>query len=117
MVLVRIVALLVGSLLCTVALAQTKPPSSDLKETIVTRGVSVGFGLKLDIYAPFVTKKRGLFKPGRKVPVLIYVHGGGWIKGSREKVYNLPQFATSRNWMLVSLDYRPGAKKPILTVR
>ncbi|MCP4932645.1 MAG: alpha/beta hydrolase fold domain-containing protein, partial [bacterium] len=41
------------------------------------------------------------------------VHGGGWIKGTREKVYSLPAFATKRNWMLVSVDYRPVPKTDI----
>ncbi len=114
MFLIRLFALLL--LLTNTAppvFAQFKPPAPELNkspalnESIVTRAVPVGRGLKVDIYAPMVTKKQGLFRPGKKVPVLIYVHGGGWIKGSREKVYNLPLFANSRNWMLVSVDYRP----------
>lgn len=74
---------------------------------IVTKGVPVGGGLKVDIHAPSTVKSRGFFKPGRKAPVLLYVHGGGWIKGTREKIYNLDSFATQRGWMLVSVDYRP----------
>jgi len=73
----------------------------------VTRGVPIGGGLKVDIHAPITVKPRGFFKPGKKAPVIIYVHGGGWIKGTREKIYNLDQFATQRGWMLVSIDYRP----------
>lgn len=75
---------------------------------VVTKGVSIGSGLKVDIYAPDSTRRRGLFGLGRRrVPVLVYAHGGGWIRGSRAKVYRLPKFATSRGWMLVSVDYRP----------
>lgn len=85
----------------------------DPEPTFLTRTVPIGSGLKVDIHAPLITKNRGLFKRGKKVPVLLYVHGGGWIKGSREKVYNLPQFATKRNWMLVSIDYRPVPKTNI----
>ncbi len=81
--------------------------------SIIKNTVPIGRGLKIDIHAPLVTKRRGLFKPGRKVPVLLYVHGGGWIKGTREKVYSLPAFATKRNWMLVSVDYRPVPKTNI----
>ena len=76
-------------------------------QAIVTKGVPIGGGLKVDIHAPQKTKSRGLFLPGRKVPVLLYVHGGGWIKGTREKIYQLDDFATERGWMLVSTDYRP----------
>ena len=85
----------------------TKAVAKPAPKWITTRGVSVGRGLKLDIHAPLITKRQGIFRPGKKVPILLYVHGGGWIKGSREKVYRLPSFATSRKWMLVSVDYRP----------
>ena len=82
--------------------AQTAQPTR-----IVTKGVPVGGGLKVDIHAPASTKSRGLFRPGKKAPVLLYVHGGGWIKGTRGKIYNLDKYATQRGYMLVSVDYRP----------
>lgn len=81
--------------------------SSAYAQAIVKRAVPIGGGLKVDIHAPQKTRSRGLFLPGKKVPVILYVHGGGWIRGSREKIYRLDQFATSRGWMLVSTDYRP----------
>ena len=88
--------------------AQVLNKSTSLKPTrIVTKGVSVGGGLKIDIHAPITVKSRGFFKPGKKAPILLYVHGGGWIKGSREKIYNLDTFATKRGYMLVSVQYRP----------
>ncbi|MCF6321962.1 MAG: alpha/beta hydrolase [Rhizobiaceae bacterium] len=90
--------------------SQTNAPAaikSKAQESIISRAVPIGRGLEIDIYAPYVTKARGLFRPGKKVPVLLYVHGGGWIKGTRAKVYNLPAFANNRNWMLVSIEYRP----------
>ena len=62
---------------------------------------------RFDIHAPITVKSRGFFRPGKKAPVLLYVHGGGWIKGTRAKIYNLDTFATQRGWMLVSIDYRP----------
>jgi len=92
------------------ALGQVNAPASIISkatESVISKAVPIGRGLEVDIYAPYVTKARGLFKAGRKVPVLLYVHGGGWIKGSREKVYNLPAFANNRNWMLVAIEYRP----------
>ena len=51
-----------------------------------------------------------LFQPKKKVqlkPVILYVHGGGWIRGTRDKVYNLPAYAAARDYILVSTDYRP----------
>ncbi len=73
----------------------------------LTEGVSIGGGLKVNIYTP-EGKGRGFFAIFRKkAPVIVYVHGGGWIKGTRAKVYRLPQFASERGYMLVSVDYRP----------
>ena len=117
----RITKFVTGFLLIIVAIAgnnfasaQTAQPNPNarqnqvkLNEPIVSRAIPIGGGLKIDVHAPSITKSRGFFKPGRKVPILLYVHGGGWIKGTREKVYNLPKFTTKRNWMLVSVDYRP----------
>ncbi len=73
----------------------------------VIRGVSIGGGLKADIYTPSKGPRRLFSFARRKAPVIIYVHGGGWIRGTRAKVYRLPKFATDRGYMLVSIDYRP----------
>ncbi|MFZ1815756.1 MAG: alpha/beta hydrolase [Rhizobiaceae bacterium] len=71
--------------------------------------VQVGAGLRADVYTPPAPAKAGLFALSRpaKAPVLLYVHGGGWIKGERGKVYNLPAYAASRGYVLISVDYRP----------
>lgn len=76
-------------------------------------GVSIGAGLKVNIYAP-EKAKRGLFSFARKkAPVIVYVHGGGWVKGTRAKVYRLPEFANQRGYMVVSVDYRPVPRTTI----
>ena len=76
-------------------------------------GVRIGAGLKADIYTPD-TKHRRLFSfVRRKRPVIVYVHGGGWIKGTRAKVYRLPKFAAERKYILVSVDYRPVPRTTI----
>ena len=69
--------------------------------------IPVGGGQYIDVYVPDAAKPKGLFQIRRKAPVLLYVHGGGWIKGNRRKVYNLPSYANSRGYMLVSVSYRP----------
>lgn len=69
--------------------------------------IPIGRGLKVDVYVPNAAKPQGIFRVKKKVPVLLYVHGGGWIKGTRRKVYNLPAYANARGYMLVSVDYRP----------
>ncbi len=80
----------------------------------VVEGVSIGGGLKVNIYRPDAVKNRGFLGLGRRrVPVIVYVHGGGWIRGTRAKVYRLPKFANDRGWMVVSVDYRPVPKTTI----
>ena len=73
----------------------------------LSEGVTYYRGLKLDIHAPENAGKRFLFvRTGKLAPVVVYVHGGGWVKGSRKKVYRLPEWLTSRGYLLVAIDYR-----------
>jgi acetyl esterase/lipase len=55
--------------------------------------------LRLDVHRP-----RGATKPG---PTLVYVHGGGWVIGHRER-QGLPlmKHLAARGWTCVSVDYR-----------
>ena len=76
----------------------------------LSEGVSVGSGLKVDIYSP--DRRGGLFDR-RGAPVVLYVHGGGWIKGSRKKVYSQPKWLTDRGYVFVSVDYRPVPRTDI----
>lgn len=73
----------------------------------LTEGVTYSRGLKLDIHAPDDAGRRFLFvRTGKLAPVVLYVHGGGWVKGSRKKVYGHPEWLTSRGYVLVAIDYR-----------
>ena len=105
----RFIHVIVGMLIASALLVVTSyaQTPSITPSIIANKGVSVGAGLRIDIHAPASVKRQGLFRPGKKAPVVIYVHGGGWIKGSREKIYNLDTFTTQRGWMLVSVQYRP----------
>lgn len=57
--------------------------------------------LSLDIYAPRDTKH---------LPVMIYIHGGGWRKGDKSEVDAKPEYFTARGFVFVSINYRlvPG---------
>lgn len=66
-------------------------------------GLTYARGLKLDVHVP-ANVRQGLFS--RKLPVVIYVHGGGWVRGDRKRVYNQPQWLTSRGYIFVAIDYR-----------
>ena len=69
-------------------------------------GVEYAPGLKLDIYVPVPPGKRLPARPGRKLGVVVYVHGGGWIHGTRKHVYKIPKFITSLGYVFVAMDYR-----------
>ena len=107
-----------GEGLSTASTAAPAAPAKPQAETYSPETVAVGGGLNVDIYDPN-EKKTGLFalvanrSGAPKAPVVVYVHGGGWIKGERTKVYSLPSWAKSRGYMMVSVDYRPVPKTSI----
>jgi acetyl esterase/lipase len=53
----------------------------------------------LDVYPPTM-------KNGQKFPVIIYVHGGGWMRGDKSNVGAKPAFFTSKGYAFVSVNYR-----------
>lgn len=80
-------------------------------------GLTYARGLALDIHTPQVKRASALnlfsLAGGRDRPIVVYVHGGGWVKGNRKKVYSLPQWLNSKGYVLVAIDYR---KVPATTV-
>lgn len=53
----------------------------------------------LDIYSPKVQN-------GKKMPVIIYVHGGGWSGGTKSNVDNKPAFFVNKGYVFVSVEHR-----------
>jgi len=51
----------------------------------------------LDVYAP---------ESGANLPVVVWVHGGGWMRGSKEQVDHKPAAFTSRGYVFVAMNYR-----------
>jgi arylformamidase len=51
----------------------------------------------LDVYAP--TK-------GKNLPVVVWIHGGGWKRGDKADVHNKPQAFVDKAFVLVSISYR-----------
>ncbi|MGG0177835.1 alpha/beta hydrolase [Gottfriedia acidiceleris] len=75
-----------------------------MKKTVIYKK-NVHFSLKADFYE---TNRE-------KAPVVIYIHGGGLIWGSREDISKeMVQFYTSNGFSLFSIDYRlaPETKLP-----
>ncbi len=75
--------------------------------------IPVGAGQTVDVHIPDAAEPQGFFKIKKKVPVLLYVHGGGWVKGDSSRIYGLSDYANSRGYMLVAINYRPVPKTDI----
>ena len=46
-------------------------------------------------------------RPGLSgAPVLVYIHGGGWRRGDKRMVHDLPAYAERHGLLLVSVNYR-----------
>jgi acetyl esterase/lipase len=51
----------------------------------------------LDVYAP----------PGAKdLPVVVWIHGGGWQVGDKSEIQHMPRAFTDKGFVFVSVDYR-----------
>lgn len=79
--------------------------STAMAEPVLHDGITYKSGLKLDVYTPENAGRGGLFG-GRKKGVILYAHGGGWVKGSRKKVYTMHKWLTANDYILVVPDYR-----------
>jgi acetyl esterase/lipase len=66
--------------------------------------------LHADVYVP--TK----LQPVQRVPVVLFLHGGGWITGSRDQIpaIYLHEFL-SRGFLFISIDYRLLPESDFLT--
>jgi acetyl esterase/lipase len=51
----------------------------------------------LDVYAP---------SAGKDLPVVVWIHGGGWRRGDKTDVHNKPKAFTEKGFVLVSVNYR-----------
>jgi acetyl esterase/lipase len=51
----------------------------------------------LDVYAP---------AEGQNLPVVVWIHGGGWQAGDKSDVHKKPQAFTEKGFVFVSINYR-----------
>jgi acetyl esterase/lipase len=84
----------------------TELPDSLKEELNITYGKTPEQELKLDIYRP----RSG----GDSLPACILVHGGGWVKGDKEKFRPLAIALAERGYVVANVEYRlgPVAKYP-----
>lgn len=72
----------------------------------VAYGDEVDQNRSLDIYAS---------KDAKNLPVMIYVHGGGWTRGDKSAVAAKPYYFAAQGFIFVSLNYRFVPAVDILT--
>lgn len=81
----------------------SEPPESVRAELDLTYGRTPQQELKLDIYRP---------KTDAVLPACVLVHGGGWIKGDKEKFRPLAIALAERGYVVANIEYRlAGAAK------
>jgi acetyl esterase/lipase len=51
----------------------------------------------LDVYAP---------AEGKKLPVVVWIHGGGWQRGDKKEVQTKPQAFVDKGYVFVAINYR-----------
>jgi acetyl esterase/lipase len=56
-----------------------------------------GARTRLDVYAP---------PTGESLPVVVWIHGGGWQRGTKLNVGDKPSAFNAKGFVLVSIDYR-----------
>ena len=66
----------------------------------ITYGVQSNFESKLDVYMP-----RRATSP---TPTLIYIHGGGWVGGTKESAFFQTMPYLAKGWAVVNVEYRLG---------
>lgn len=101
--LMQLCARFAASLLVLLALAWPAPARAGL----LAEGISYRPGLQLDVHVPDRVV-HGAAMPGtaRLAPVVLYVHGGGWTRGDRKRVFGIPQWLNARGYAVVAIDYR-----------
>ncbi len=61
----------------------------------------------LDVYSP---------GKGKNLPVVFWIHGGGWQTGDKSEVYTKPQVFNGKGFILVSTNYRLWPKVDMETL-
>lgn len=84
----------------------SEPPDTVKAELDITYGKTPEQELKLDVYRP----KAG----GEKLPACVLVHGGGWVKGDKERFRPLAIALAEKGYVVANIEYRlgPVAKYP-----
>ena len=84
---------------------------SDTSTETTARARTIAYGSngaqKLDLYLPESAR------PARGYPIAVFVHGGGWSKGSKDMVQQKPDFFNAQGWAFASVGYRLLPEAPV----
>jgi len=61
---------------------------------------------KLDVYYP-----EAIANTSQQLPVVVWIHGGGWISGSKEQVANYCKILASKGYTVIAIDYSLAPEK------
>jgi acetyl esterase/lipase len=97
-----------GALAANQALARHVPPGV-VDSVIGERYDPADADALLDVYYPAEAARAG-----RALPTIVWVHGGGWVSGTRADIGNYARVLAARGYTVVSVDYSiaPGATYP-----
>ena len=89
------------------ALYKSYYPKDPLAGMTVTRDVATGTDplQKIDVFEPKA-------RPSKAKPVMIFVHGGGFVRGDKNTTDNMLEWAVNHGMVGVDVDYRLAPKDP-----
>lgn len=89
--------MLVAGCVCGWSRAAEGKERKDISYIEKELGAERGQQTALDLYAP---------ESGEEMPIIVWIHGGGWKHGDKKAVQEKPEFFNGQGMILVSLNYR-----------
>lgn len=75
------------------------------KDMVTMKMVGSEDCLHLNVYTPHLPKQSA----DKKLPVMIWVHGGGFMAGSGDSDFYSPEYIVQEDVIVVTINYRLGA--------
>ncbi|MCB1012816.1 MAG: alpha/beta hydrolase [Microthrixaceae bacterium] len=66
-------------------------------------------------YGPDGDQKADIYISNAEQGTVVYLHGGGWVLGSRQGLPSLMSYLVTQGWDVVSIDYRLARRAPFPT--
>lgn len=93
-------------------IARASSGADQASELALARHVPEGIAEQLDVpYGPDPAERLDVFYPATatgKLPTIIWIHGGAWIAGSKERVANYLRVLAGQGFTVVGVEYSTG---------